>query len=141
MIHARKTWLALAALALLVAPAVSAPAPFNKVAGADSDKWLLNDAEAILVINVKQIRSAKMVKDSEATIKAMLKGNEQYKALTAAIGADPMKDVDNLLLSATGSSAKDAKFLMVVRGKFDQQKAHKALEKMAKDKPDELKLV
>src|SRR5262249_27095228 len=54
-------------------------------------------------------------------------------------GLDVTKDIDAILVSATGSS-KDAKGRIIVKGKFDKDKIHTALKKEA-EKGAKVKLV
>jgi hypothetical protein len=122
--------LALVALALAL-PAVAAPVPLPKVAGGDADRWLLDDAEAILVINAKQMMGSELMKKGggAAAIKDLVKSNEQVKEIVDATGLDLSKDIDSLVASAT--SGKDPKTLMVVKGTFDVEKIQGALKKKA----------
>lgn len=85
--------------------------------------------------------SSKLVKDfGVATIQEALKSDEKAKAFIDATGMDVTKDLDSVLISGGGTSAKDAKALIVIRGRFDTTKIQDALKKQA-DKGDGLKLV
>jgi len=107
----------------------------------DLDKWMVNDAEMVVSINVKQmVDSQLMKKGGTDALKTVINGNEQVKGVLDATGIDPLKDVSSILVSGTVASAKDVKALVVIRGKFDLDKVHGAAEKFAKKNPDELKL-
>ena len=144
MLSARKVWMAAMALTLAVVwtgAASAAPLLGIKGGGDDADKWLVNDAELVMTINIKQMTSSPLFKAGEPMLKELLKHNEEAKTLMEATGIDPFKDVESILFSASGSSAKDAKGLFVVRGKFDTDKIHTALKKEAAKKDAELELV
>ncbi len=144
MLNVRKTWMVALTLALAVycsAPLSAAPLLGTKGAGDDADKWLLNDPEVVMTVNVKQMLGSEVFKAQLPEIKAHLEKNEEAKALFQTIGLDPFKDVDSILISAAGGSAKDAKALVVVKGRFDTDKIHKALAKESekKDKVEAVK--
>lgn len=126
----RTTALALAALALAL-PAAAAPVPLPKVAGGDADRWLLDDAEVLLVINAKQMLGSGLMKKGggAAAIKDLVKSNEQLKEVVDATGLDLTKDIDSLVASAT--SGKEPRTLIVVKGTFDVEKMQGALKKKA----------
>jgi hypothetical protein len=133
----------LAVLAVWSAPLAAAPVLGIKGAGEDADKWLLPDAEVVMTINVKQLVGSDLMKANLPKIKDLMKNNEQIKAVLDATGLDPFKDITSILVSGSGSTAKDAKALIVVKGKFDADKIHTALKKEAekKEKEGEIELV
>jgi hypothetical protein len=144
MRSARKTWMAVAALALLgvwSAPLGAAPLLGTKGAGDDADKWLLSDSEAVMTLNLKQMNSSTLMKANLPLIKELIKNNEQVKGLLDATGVDPFKDVESILISGSGGSQKDAKMLIVVKGKFDTDKIHTGLKKEADKKDSDIELV
>jgi len=144
MLSARKTWMAIVVLTLLAvwtAPAGAAPLLGIKGGGDDADKWLLDDLEGVITINVKQMMDSPIVKNNLHLVKDQIKNHEEVKALLDSTGLDPFKDVDSIIISAAGGSAKDAKMLIVVKGKFDTDKMHTALKKEAEKKESEIELV
>jgi len=107
----------------------------------ENEKWMVDDAEVVVAINMKQLVGSQiMQKGGTDAVKAAINGNEQLKSVLEATGVDPLKDINTILVSGTGSSAKDVKALFVLRGKFDLDKVQGAAEKFAKKNPDELKL-
>jgi hypothetical protein len=143
MLNVRKTWIVVLALALVAvcsAPLSAAPLLGTKGAGDDADKWLLNDPEAVITINIKQMLSSDIFKAGMPMIKDSLNKNEEAKALLQTIGLDPFKDIDSVLISSSGGSAKDVKALIVIKGRFDTDKIHTALAKEA-EKKDKVELV
>jgi len=128
MLRAR---LVLLGLVLFCASAVwAAPLLGTKGAGDDADRWLLDDAEIVLSVNLKQlVGSDLMKKGGAAGVKDLIKGNEQVKVVLEAAGIDPLKDVDSILLSGSGGSKTDVKALVVIKGRFDPEKAFGAARK------------
>jgi len=108
----------------------------------DGEKWLANDSEIVVSVNVKQmLNSAAVKKEGLEPLKGLIAGNEHLKAVLDAIGLDPLKDLHSITLSGSATSAKDVKALVVVRGKFDLEKVQTAAEKFAKKSPDDLKVL
>ena len=142
MFSQRKVWSTLALVGLVVVSAAKAdPAPEPKGVTADDSKWLLSDAEFFVKFNIKQMMSSDlMTKGGIAAIKGAIKNNEKLKGLIEATDLDITKDIDSIMASGSGNSAKDAKALVVIRGKFNQVKMQDALEKASK-KDDKLKIV
>jgi hypothetical protein len=143
MLSAHKTWRAVAALllALAVAPALAAPLPGDRPGRFDTDKWLAPDAEMVMAVNFRQILDSALVKkDGVKPLQDAINSNEQVKTVLNAIGLDPLKDLDSVLMSARLASARDVKALIVVRGRYNLEKVHTAAEAFAKKKPDQLKL-
>jgi len=140
MLPARKTWLAFLALAVASAMAYAEPAPEPRAVTADDTKWIVPDAEVILKLNIKQMMGSELMKKSGTdAIKGLLQSNEQARSVIDATGLDVTKDIDAILMSATGS-AKDAKGRVIVKGKFNKDKIHDALKKEA-EKGAKVKLV
>jgi hypothetical protein len=131
--------LALALVLAWAAPADAAPLLGTKGAGDDADKWLLSDAEVVMTINFKQMTGSAIMKANLPMLKELIKNHEQVKTLLEATGLDPFKDVDSILISGSGTQ-KDAKALVVVKGRFDTDKIHAALKKEA-DKKGDVELV
>jgi hypothetical protein len=138
MLRIRKAGIAVLAVALvaLVAPAGAAPLLGTKGAGDDADKWLIDNAEAVLTINIKGLLSAESVKKNVPMLKEAIKGNEQVKGVLDATGVDLFTDIHSVLISGTGGPAKDAKVLMVIKGNFNAGKMSAAAAK----RKDEVKI-
>jgi hypothetical protein len=122
--------LALSALAL----ALAAPAR-----AADIGKYLPNDTDGIVTVNVRQLLDAPLLKDGIAQLKKKLQEDEPAKIL-AALGFDPLKDVDTVTLAGPLSKEFLEKSLVVINGKFDVAKFQKAAEQHAKDNAEHLKI-
>jgi len=140
MLPARKTWLALLALAVASTMAYADPAPEPRAVTADETKWIVPDAEGILKLNIKAMMGSELMKKNGAdAIKGLIQSNEQARSVIDATGLDVTKDIDAIVISATGS-AKDAKGRVIVKGKFNKDKIHDALKKEA-EKGAKVKLV
>src|SRR5438046_2935281 len=101
-------------LALACASAVWAdPLLGTKGAGDDADRWLLDDAELVLSINLKQLIDSDIMKKQggAAGVRDLLKSSEGVRLTLEAAGIDPLKDVDSILVSGSGGSKSDVKAL------------------------------
>src|SRR5436190_21657490 len=100
MFRVRKTWLALAVLALAwTAQAGAASLPGLRAAGADADKWIEDDADFVLVINMKQLAGAELMKKGGIeTLNGVLKSYPQAQAIVDATGLDAFRDLDSILI-------------------------------------------
>lgn len=129
----RKFWVGTLALAALWALPAAAEAP--KV-----DPLVPADAEMVVVLNVRQLFDAPMVKKHGLKeMKEALQKNDQVGKLLTAAGVDPFKDVASITITGTPSPANN-KVLVVVRGNFDPDKIHKVAVDIAEKKPGELKV-
>jgi hypothetical protein len=124
MVRVCTTWLALVALVLAwTAPAGAAPPSGLRAAGADAGRWVADDADFVLVINMKQLAKAELMKkDGKKAFDDALKHFEQAQALVDATGLKPFEDIDSVLVSGV-LGQKNTRGIMVVRGRFDPVKA------------------
>jgi len=132
--------IALTALALAAGAATAAPPAGLKGAGADADKWVMDNADFVLTLNVKQLAASDVItKGGAAALKALLQAEPKVSAAFESAGVDPLKDVDSVLFSGSiGTKAAEAKGIVVVKGRFDPDKAFEAAKKKA-DKVEVLK--
>ena len=125
-----------AAVAAVLAGA-SAPA----ARAADVDKYLPADSEYVVAVNVRQVLDSEIIKKyALGQIKDLLAGSDPQKFLKD-LGLDPLKDVDRVVIGASGTDQTDFKGLVIVHGKFDPQKLYKAAEAQTKKDPDHFSLV
>jgi hypothetical protein len=131
-----KNWRNLAGVSLLVlCPMVPAQAATR----AEPDRLTPPDAEVVATVNVRKMLQTPVVKKHALDpLQLLLKRNEELRQLLSAAGVDPLKDIDTIGLSSSGSG-KTAKALVVVRGRFDPDKARTAADNYAKKHPDHLK--
>ena len=80
MLVIRRLCLAALALALVMTQLIAAPIPGVKAGGDDGDKWLLDDAEVIMVFNFKQLFDSKLMKGGYTDkLRDAIKNNEKAK--------------------------------------------------------------
>src|SRR4051794_40713779 len=133
MQFSRRPQIVLAALAML---ALAVPAR-----AADVNKFLPDDAEIIMVLNVQQILQSPLVqKHGLPHIKQILQTNEQVKQILTAVGFDPLKDLTRITAAASAVSP-DAKGAIIAEGKFDLSRIEAKVEELTKEKKDMLKIV
>src|SRR5262245_15531366 len=135
MQHFRKTCLALVALFGLASATFAAVPAGLKGAGADADKWVMDNADFVLTINVKQLAgSAVMTKDGgKDFLKELVKAEPKAEAALEAMGVNPLTDIDSILFSGSvGSKVSDAKGAVVLKGRFDPEKALETIKSKAK---------
>lgn len=135
MLAIRRFALAALALALLgLQLTTAAPIPGVKAGGDDGDKWLLDEAEMIMVFNFKQMFDSKLMKSgyTEKMREAMM-NNPQAKEMADKLGLDLTKDIDSIIVS--GGKQKDTpKGRFVLKGNFDVEKLSKAMKSSDKVK-------
>jgi hypothetical protein len=135
MLVIRRLCLAALALALVMTQLTAAPIPGVKAGGDDGDKWLLDDAEVIMVWNFKQLFDSKLMKGGYTEkLREAIKNNEKAKEAMEKLGMDVTKDVDSVIISAGGTSKETAKGRVVFKGNFDTAKLTKAIKSSDKVK-------
>ena len=99
------------------------------------------DADVVISINVRQlVDSPAFQKYGKADAIQGLQ-NPQIQAILAALGVDPLKDVNSLLFTAAGDFLADnPKLLLVVRGTFDVDKIRGRASLFAAANPAGLKI-
>lgn len=108
---------------------------------AETDKLLPNDATFVVTINLKQMIASPLFKklDDKFDIKDALKKNAEAKQAIESIGLDPLKDLDQVVLSGSGGKQDEA--LILILGKFDKTKLDAAAVKAAGDDKNGLKIL
>jgi len=108
---------------------------------AEVDKLLPADSEYVIAVNVRQIVDSEIIKKyALGQIKDFLAGGDAQKFLKD-LGLDPLKDIDRVIVGASGTDQNDFKGLAVVRGKFNPEKLYAAAEAQTKKDPDHFSLV
>lgn len=132
MLAIRKTLALGLALVLLAAGLVAAAPVIGAKAEEGSEKWLVDDAEAVVVFNFKALLKSELLSKGAIAekFKKGLENDEKVKAFVTATGLDVTKDLDSLIVSASGIADKEkAKGRLVFRGNFDIEKLAAAMEK------------
>jgi hypothetical protein len=131
-----------AALALLPG-VIAAPAGLRQVVGPKApplEKYLLDDTDCLLVIDVKQVLASPMVKKGLHKQIEALVDNPAAQLFLKDAGFDPLKDVDRVIVCVGRScwsgdelGREDGPFILV-RGRFDVPKARARMARLAADK-------
>lgn len=123
----RKTCSALLALAIAAA-LTSAGA-----GAAEVDKYLPDDTSVVITANVRQILASPLVKKNALElIKQTLKDNADAQKALTALGIDPLKDIDRLVVAMPEVSENVNKGLVIVYGTFDPAKVKATAAELAK---------
>ena len=123
-------WLAFLTLLALALP----------VSGAEIDKYLPDDTEAVQVINIRQFLDSALIKKyALEKMQAALKGSDEVQKILDELGFDPFKDLDSYTQTNSGSP-KIENSLYIVHGKFDTAKLHARAKKLAEDMPKLLEI-
>jgi hypothetical protein len=116
---------------------------------AEVDKYLPNDADAVVTINVQQILASPLVKTHYATsLPELLKTKELVQKVVKNLGIDPLKDIDRIIFTNGESLYRLTKrvdkgktiygseggFFFLVKGRFDAAKFRAYGEQLAKEK-------
>jgi len=131
----RKFVAAALALAVLTAPALAFQGAEPAPAASEINRYLVNEAEVVFKINVKQLLGSGLVKGKKDEIKDLVKSNKDLSNLLDATNIDVTKDIDLIVVSAAGTSAKDAKANLLIKGTFDLDKITTALKKREEVRP------
>lgn len=120
----------LAAVLLAAAPARAA----------DLDRFLPEDSEMLVNLNVRQILDADLIKKHLlALAQEALRGNDQVQDVLKDLGFDLFKDLDRILAASPGGNDKD-RGLLIAHGRFDVAKFKAKAESVANDNSDVLKV-
>src|SRR5262249_27296941 len=120
--HSRGAILALAAAALLAGPA----------AAADVNRYLPDDTEVVVFVNVRQLLDSPLVKKHALEqVRAALKDNAGGQKFFGAVGLDPLRDISSVTLAAPGSDVQN-RALFIVSGNFNVERIHAAADEAAR---------
>jgi len=107
---------------------------------ADIDPYLPEDTESVVNVNVRQIVDSPLIKKHALEpAQEALRGNDQVQDILNALGFDPFKDLDRILVATPGGTDKD-RGLLIVHGRFDLAKFKAKGEEVAKDNDENLKI-
>ncbi len=130
MMLRRSLWLCALSVFAAAAPARAA----------DLDKYLPEDTEMVVSINVRQILDSDFFKKNVGdAARDALNGVDQAPEVLKDLGFDPFKDLDRVIVAAPGGAEKD-RGLVIAHGRFDLDKFRAKAEQVSKDEPDILKI-
>ncbi len=138
---------AVLAMVVLALPAPAAPVIKSGGPTVKLDKYLLDDADGVLVIDVKQIMASPAYKNYFQKQLAELVAGPAVQEYLKDIGFDPLKDVERVIFCMSkscfnasrtlGESSDDGPFFLF-QGKFDAAKVKVKMAELAKSHPDKL---
>lgn len=118
-------------LALLAFPA----------SAAEVNKYLPDDSGAVITVNVRQVLDSALVKQYALDlIKGGLTSQPEVQKVLDALGVDPFKDLDQVVIAAPDLNENTEKGLVVVSGRFDAAKVKTKAAEIAKNQADQLKI-
>lgn len=101
---------------------------------ADFDKFLPKETDLVISVNIRQAFDSPLVKKyAMDAITASVKGNKEAQQAFQALGIDPLKDVDRVLIAAGLEDMNNPKVIILTEGRFDPKKIADLMEKLAKD--------
>ncbi len=114
---------------------------------AEVDRYLLDDTDAVLGINVKMLVEAPLVKKHYLpVVQKQLQGNAEVQKQLKELGFDPLKDVERVLLvhgdscHRTVAGKEEFAPFVIVHGKFDAAKIQAKIAQLAQFAPQLLKI-
>jgi hypothetical protein len=132
------------ALALVALPLLAAPVPKKEQAPA-IDKYLPDDTDGVLVVNVKQILDSPAYKKSFQKQLGDLIARDEVQKYLKDCGFDPLKDIERVVVciskscfakeGGSGEDRDDGPFILF-QGKFDSAKVKAKMAAIAKDHPE-----
>jgi hypothetical protein len=132
-----RTFLPLVA-ALLTGPCLVGPA---RADDAEKYKYIPADADVVVSINVRRLVDSDAFQKYGKAEAVQGFQDPKVRMLLAALGLDPLKDVDSLVLASSGDVMGDnPRVLLAVRGTFDVDRISGAAGLFAKANPTELKI-
>ncbi len=122
-------------LAALLAVGLAAPAR-----GAELEKYLPDDTEVVVNVNVRQLLDSPLVKKHALELaREALKSVDMAEDVLRDLGFDPFKDLDRVVAASPGGTDKD-RGLLIARGKFDRAKFKAKAEEASRTYGDLLKI-
>jgi hypothetical protein len=100
---------------------------------AELHRYLPDDTELVVSLNVKQLLSTKFLKDSAAeAFKGLLDNSDEAKDLLKDLGFDPLKDLHRVLIASPGAVEAD-RGLIILQGEFDVAKFKGKADELVKN--------
>jgi hypothetical protein len=120
-----------------------------RASAAEVDKYLPNDTDAVVTVNVRQILGSPLIKMYYLeSLQELIKSNEELQKAVKGIGIDPLKDIDQVIITNGESLYRLTKrvekgetkygsepgFFCLIKGKFSVAKIRSYGEELAKEK-------
>jgi hypothetical protein len=126
-----RSWLCMVACAVVLAAA--------PVRAAELDKFLPDDTQVIVSVNVRQILDSGLAKKYEIAkeLEKQIAQSDEASKVLKSLGLDPLKDINRITVALPGK--KDEKRMLVaITGSFDLAKIHDTADQHIKTHPDKL---
>jgi hypothetical protein len=107
--------------------------------GAEADKYLPDNTQAVIVFNVKQMLDSPLVKKDLSKVQDQIKSNADAAKTLEALAFDPLRDLESVTIGAAGVDDQD-QVVIVARGKFNVAKFKEVAAKAAAEKKDDVKV-
>jgi hypothetical protein len=112
----------------------------DPVGGAEVDRYLPDDTEMVLVVNIRQILEAPVVKQHVMELlKDGLQNNPETQQVLSAFGAESFKDLVRVTVALPGA-AMERKGVVILHGRFVPEAIHATADQVAKGQPEVLKI-
>lgn len=106
---------------------------------AEIDKFVPNNADAVIIVNVRQITESTLFKNYQNQIKELIQNNAEVKKTLEDLAIDPFKDVYTIVIAGPGGKQDEG--LVIVEGRFNRAKLETRAEAAAKDPNEGVKII
>ena len=126
------------ALAVLALPLLAAPVP-RTTPSLQIDKYLLDDTDVVLVINIKSVLSRPRTRRAFSKQLTDLVARDEVRKYLKDIGFDPLKDIERVVMCLSRSchgkegDERDNGPFILFQGKFDSAKLKAKMAAIAKE--------
>lgn len=115
---------------------------------ADVDKYLLDDTDAVIGLEIKVLLKAPLVQKNYVPLaRKQIQGNAEVQKQLTELGFDPFRDLDRVLIvhgeschRGSKGSKDEVSPLVIARGKFDATKIHTKFTQLAQFVPTVFKV-
>src|SRR5262249_19884889 len=115
------------------------------ISAAETDKYLLDDTDAVLALNLRNLVDSPLFKKVyQPLVQKLLKEKPEVQKHLLDLGFDPLKDVDRILVvhgeSCHRQEGKESGVVVILRGRFDPTKIQSKLAVLAQFVPKLLQI-
>lgn len=110
-----------------------------RASAAEVEPYLPDDTQVVVSVNFRQLLDSPLFKKNQDKLREALKSNAEAHKTLEALGFDPLKDLDRIMVAMVGAGDPE-KVLIVAHGKFDTAKFKAKAQDVAKEKGDMVKI-